>query len=440
MIEYSNGEQSTPRSLFWLFLRLGATAFGGPLAHIALMQREFVDGRGWFSQAEFVDMIGATNLIPGPNSTELAMHIGHRRGGWKGLIAAGIAFILPAALLMTILAAFYVRFGNQPLLQSPLRGLSAVVVAIIAHALWKFGRTALKNPFTIVAALGATFAVARGIDELSVLFVAAIVGLLFGAWKSRNDKAGNDEVRNEQSRNTQSSSEQFVGDDTKSDGESSTRTQDETPPKSRLPMLFSVGGASGVFAVGTTPTLASIFLIFLKIGAVLYGSGYVLIAFLRQDFVERTQWVSNQQLLDAVAFGQFTPGPLFTTATFIGYLLGDKYGLSRFGVGGIAGATVATIGIFLPSFVFVGLLSLLLKRWKDAPVLRTFLDVVNAVSLALMAVVTWQLGIVQLGRSLSHDMIIAVLFGVSLALLFATKINSAWLLIGGAITGFLLRL
>ncbi|HVF84738.1 MAG TPA: chromate efflux transporter [Abditibacteriaceae bacterium] len=429
MIEYSNEGQSTPRSLFWLFLRLGALSFGGPLAHIALMQREFVEKRGWFSQAEFVDMIGATNLVPGPNSTELAMHIGHRRGGWKGLVASGVAFILPAAVLMTVLAAFYVRVGNQPQLQSPLRGLSAVVVAIIAHALWKFGRTALKNPFTIVAALVATLAVARGTDALSVLFVAALCGVLFGAWKHRNDKVGNKPDANETPASARHLSE-----------ESSTRNPNETSTKSSLPIVFSIGGASGIFAVGATPTLAGIFLLFLKIGAVLYGSGYVLIAFLRQDFVGRTQWISNQQLLDAVAFGQFTPGPLFTTATFIGYLLGDKFSLSRFGLGGIVGATVATIGIFLPSFGFVGFLSLLLKRWKDAPILRTFLDVVNAVSLALMAVVTWQLATVQLGRGMWQDIIVAALFVVSLALLFATKINSAWLLIGGAVCGFVLLL
>lgn len=434
MIEYSNDEQtvenqSTPRSLFWLFLRLGATAFGGPLAHIALMQREFVEKHRWFSQAEFIDMIGATNLVPGPNSTEMAMHIGHRRGGWKGLIASGVAFILPAAILMTLLAALYVRIGNQPQLQSPLRGLSAVVTAVIAHALWKFGRTALKNPFTVVAAILATFAVARGMDELSVLLVAAIAGLLFGAWETRNDKVEIAQATNEDSVTASSSTE-----------ESSTRTKDETPAKSRLPMLFSVGGASGIFAIGAAPTLANLFLIFLKIGAVLYGSGYVLIAFLRQDFVLRSYWISNRQLLDAVAFGQFTPGPLFTTATFIGYLLGDKYELSSHGWGGIMGAIAATIGIFLPSFGFVGLLSLLLKRWKNSPVLRSFLDVVNAVSLALMAVVTWQLASAQLGRGAAHDMTIAALFLISLALLFATKINSVWLLVGGAILGFVLRL
>ncbi len=421
MIEYSKDEaqnQSTPRDLFALFLRLGATAFGGPLAHIALMQHEFVEKRAWFSHQEFIDMIGATNLVPGPNSTEMAMHIGHRRAGWKGLIAAGIAFILPAALLMTFLAALYVRWGNQPQMQSPLHGLSAVVVAVIAHALGKFARTTLKNVLTMMVALAAIAAVALGVDELTVLFIAAFFGLLLGAWKQRNDKA-----------ETETFDEEIATTISDSTEESSTRIEDETPPKSRLPMLFAVGGASGIFAVGATPSLSNLFVIFLKIGAVLYGSGYVLIAFLRQDFVVRTHWLTNQQLLDAVAFGQFTPGPLFTTATFIGYLLG-----------GVQGAIVATVGIFLPSFFFVGLLSLLLKRWQNSLVLRSFLDVVNAVSLALMAVVTWQLAIAQLDHGASHGISVAALFAASLLLLLTTKINSAWLLLGGAVLGFVLRL
>ena len=210
--------------------------------------------------------------------------------------------------------------------------------------------------------------------------------------------------------------------------------------KKRLPIVFGIGSASSIFAVGAIPSLAGIFLIFLKIGAVLYGSGYVLLAFLRHDFVEKTALISNQQLLDAVAFGQFTPGPLFTTATFIGYIVGDKYGLGSHGFGGTLGALAATIGIFLPSFFFVGLLSIFLKRWKNAPLLRIFLDVVNAVSLALMAVVTWQLGVAQLDRSFSHNTLVALLFGFSTALLFTTKINSVWLLVGGAICGFALHL
>ncbi len=426
MIEYSKPEthdqKTSARALFWLFLRLGATAFGGPLAHIALMQREFVEQRKWFTRDDFLDMIGATNLVPGPNSTEMAMHIGHRRGGWKGLVAAGIAFILPAAVLMTILAALYVRFGNTPQLQSPLRGLNAVVVAVIAHALWKFSQIALKNALTIFVAVVALFTSVFGVDELTILFAAALFGLCFGAWKNRENQA------------TQ-------GENALSDNESSTRSDENSLRKIPIiatPIVTTIGSVG--FGLASAPTLLSVFLIFLKIGAVLYGSGYVLLAFLRQDFVVRSGWMTNQQLLDAVAFGQFTPGPLFTTATFIGYILGDKYGLSSHGLGGIAGAIVATFGIFLPSFFFVGLLSLLLKRWKDAPILRTFLDVVNSVSLALMAVVTWQLTIVQLGRDLSHDTTIAVLFLVSLAILFTTKINSVWLLIVGAVLGFALRL
>ena len=381
-IEYSNyAETSSLGELAAIFLRLGATSFGGPLAHISLMEGEFVERRKWFSRADFLDMIGVINLVPGPNSSELAMHIGHRRGGVWGLIVAGVAFILPAVLLVVLLAAFYVSCEKVPQIQGVLHGLSAVVIAVIAQAWWKFAQAALKNRLSQIAAVSCLSAMLILKNEIAVLFGAAFFGLMFGAWQNRKDAT------------------------------SSTR---------RLPAILVIGGIGWSFA---TPTLSNIFLIFLKIGAILYGSGYVLIAFLRDDFVGRG-WITDRQLLDAVAFGQFTPGPLFTTATFIGYILG-----------GVGGATVATIGIFLPSFCFVGLVALLLNRFRKSPVLRSFLDCVNAASLTLMAVVTIQLGASSL---LSWPLII--LAALSLALLLLTKINSVWLLIGGAFLGWALKL
>ena len=401
-IEYSNDNETSLRELFTIFLRLGATSFGGPLAHIALMQREFVEKRRWFSGDEFLDMIGVVNLVPGPNSSELAMHIGHRRGGVAGLIVSGIAFILPAAILMIFLAAFYVSYGKVPQLQGVLHGLGAVVVAVIAQAWWKFAQTALKNRLSQIVALACLAATLIFKNEIAVLFGAALFGLVLGAWHNRNR---NDANRNDANRS----------DDSDKNATSSTRCS----PRS-VPALFAVGGVSWSFAA---PTIANIFLLFLKIGAILYGSGYVLIAFLRDDFVGRG-WISDRQLLDAVAFGQFTPGPLFTTATFIGYILG-----------GVGGAIAATIGIFLPSFFFVALAALVLRRFKNSPVLRSFLDCVNAASLVLMAVVTFQLGASSLGSPL-----LIALSVVALALLLSTKINAAWLLIGGAFLGWALKL
>jgi chromate transporter len=357
-----------------LFLRLGVTAFGGPAAHIAMMEDEVVARRRWLSREEFLDLLGATNLIPGPNSTELAIHIGHRRAGWAGLVVAGSCFIVPAALLVGAIAAVYVRFGALPRSIAILDGIKPVVVAIVAQALWRLGRTLLRSWLLGVVAVAAVAASLLGVHELVIL---ALAGLLVALVRVR--------------------------------------------PRPAAAMLLPLGGfstaasASASVAAGLTP----LFLVFLKIGSVLFGSGYVLLAFLRSDLVERYHWLTNAQLLDAVAVGQVTPGPVFTTATFVGFLLR-----------GPMGALVATVGIFLPAFVFVALSGPLIPRLRRSVVAGALLDGVNVGSLALMAAVTC-----QLGRTAIVDVWTIALALVSLLVLVRTKLNSVWLIAAGAIVG-----
>lgn len=361
---------STLREIALLFLRLGATAFGGPAAHIAMMEDEIVLRRQWLTREEFLDLLGAANLIPGPNSTELAIHIGYRRGGWPGLLVAGACFILPAALIVTAIAALYVRYSRLPQAEAVLHGIKPVIIAIVAHALWRLGRAAMKTPLLIGAAVLAVVALVAGVHELAVLFgMGAAIALL----------------------------------------------RAKTPAA-----IFAVplAVASAAPAFGLLP----LFLFFVKVGAVLFGSGYVLIAFLRADLVERWHWLTEAQLLDAIAVGQITPGPLFTTATFIGYILG-----------GPSGALVATIGIFLPAFVFVAISGPIVPRLRRSRAAAAFLDGVNAASIALMAVVTW-----QLGRAALVDATTIALAVTSAIVLLRYRINSAWLVLLGAAVGLMI--
>ncbi|HVF10622.1 MAG TPA: chromate efflux transporter [Abditibacteriaceae bacterium] len=379
------------RELAALFLRLGATSFGGPAAHIALMEDEVVTRRQWLSRQEFLDLVGATNLIPGPNSTELAIHIGKLRAGWPGLIMAGAAFILPAVLIVLALAWAYERYGALPQMRWLLYGVQPVVIAIIAQALWKLARTALKGVFPVAVALLSIALVAAEINEVAVIALAAGIGLVAGWMTSRRNR-----------------------------NESTPAPEDVDPmtaPPRSVPAIILFGGS----AVLAAPTVWSIFLVFLKIGSVIYGSGYVLLAFLRADLVERLHWLSDQQLVDAVAVGQMTPGPVFTTATFIGYQ-----------IAGVPGALAATLGIFLPSFLFVGFLSLVMAQLRDSPVARVFLDAVNAASLALMATVTFQL--LRIALMDARTVAIAV---AALATLLMLRLNSAWLIGAGAVLGLL---
>jgi chromate transporter len=383
-------QQQRLRELASIFLRLGATSFGGPIAHIALMQQEFVERRQWLSQQQFLDLNGAVNLIPGPNSTELAMYIGQQRAGRAGLWVAGLCFILPAACLVLAIACFYQQFGQLPVVEKWLRGIAPVVVAIVTQALWKFAVTALQSAFAIVIALCALALNYVGISEVVLIFSAALLGLVFG-WAQR----------------------------THNKTEAASPVEEK---RAQFPFLL---------IVSTTPLAVSktwgLFWVFLKIGSVIYGSGYVLLAFLQAELVDKLGWLSQKQLLDAVAVGQMTPGPVFTTATFIG-----------FQIGGLPGALAATAGIFLPSFLLVGLLSMIIERVQKSPMLRPFLDAVNAASLALMAAVTIELGRHALAPQGEVSLVAIVIAVTSLVVLFTTRINSAWLILGGALLGYFL--
>ena len=360
-----------------LFLRLGFTAFGGPAAHIALMHDEVVTRRGWMSEQHFLDLVGATNLIPGPNSTEMAIHIGYERAGWRGLLAAGLCFIMPAVLIVLALAWLYVEYGSTPQGDALMYGIKPVIIAIVVQALYKLVPTALKGGLLAAVGVGALAAYLLGVNELIVLFGGALHVVALQAAQGF--------------------------------------------PQS-VAALLPLTGLPYWLAQSTTPTIISldrIFLVFLKVGALLYGSGYVLLAFLRNDLVVNYGWLTDQQLLDAVAIGQFTPGPVFTTATFIGYVLA-----------GVPGAVVATIGIFLPSFFFVALLARIMPYIRKSPWSAAFLDGVNVTALGLMAGVTW-----QLGRAALVDLPTILLAAVAALLLFRFKINSAWLVLGGAVIG-----
>jgi chromate transporter len=363
-----------------VFLKLGVVGFGGPAAHVALMEEEVVRRRGWISPQRFLDLLGATNLIPGPNSTELAIHLGHARAGGIGLLVAGTCFIAPAVLIVWACAWAYVRFGALPQAQGLLYGVKPVIIAVVLQALWRLGRAALKTKLLAAVAVTATVLSLVGTNELLVLLAA-------GA------------------------------------SVAAVRLRPSWPMASALPLTFASTGAP-VFATGAAVPIAlgTLFLFFLKVGSVLFGSGYVLLAFLRADLVEHWGWLSEAQLLDAVAIGQVTPGPLFSTATFIGYLLA-----------GTPGAALATLGIFLPAFVFVAASGPLVPRLRASNLAGAFLDGVNAGSLALMAAVTW-----QLQRAAIVDVPTLLLAAASAILLLGLGVNPTALVAGGAVVGWML--
>lgn len=361
-----------------LFLRLGLTAFGGPAAHIAMFRDEVVKRRKWIDDQHFLDLLGATNLIPGPNSTEMAIHLGFVRAGWPGLIAGGAAFIMPAMVIVMGLAWVYVRYGTTPEAGWLLYGVKPVIIMIILQAVLSLRKTAIKGPLTAAVGAVALALYLLGVNEIALLFAGGLA-VMGGVNLSRLKKA-----------NLAGIIAPFGG--------------------LTLPAL-----AAGAFS------LPLMFLTFLKIGAVLYGSGYVLLAFLRADFVTRLGWLTDQQLIDAIAIGQVTPGPVFTAATFIGFILG-----------GLPGALLATLGIFLPSFFFVAVSNPLIPRLRNSPWASGLLDGVNVVSLGLMAAVTW-----QLGRAAIIDPFTIALGLIAALLLFRFKINTAWLVLGGAAMGLI---
>ena len=373
------------REVAAVFLKLGVIGFGGPAAHIALMREELVRRRGWVTDERFLDLLGMTNLIPGPNSTEMAIHLGYLRAGWPGLLVGGACFIVPAMVSVLAFAWAYVRYGSRAEVGWLLYGIKPVIIAIVVQAVWSLGRTAVKG--SLAAAVGvAVLALALlGVNEIALLFGGAAAFLLLSQGR-RRWLAG-------------AGSLAVVG---------------------GLPASALAQAGAGAAAVSLT-TLA---LTFLKIGSVLYGSGYVLLAFLRNDLVLRLGWLSDQELIDAVAVGQFTPGPVFTTATFIGYV-----------IAGWSGAILATLAIFAPSFVFVALSHPLIPKIRGRAVTSALLDGVNVAALGLMLAVAW-----QLGRAAVVDGVTAALALAAAVLLVGYRVNSAWLVLGGGAVGIAVRL
>jgi chromate transporter len=381
--------------VLWLFLRLGFTAFGGPAAHIAMMREEVVRKRQWVSAERFVDLIGITNLIPGPSSTELAIYLGYLRAGWAGLLVAGVCFIGPAMLIVLALAWAYVTYGGLPQIDWLFYGIQPVVVAIIAQAIWNLGRTVFKGPLAVGLALLVLACYFLGINVLILLFGgAALHGLL----------------------------RLLI-----------SRLRPKKPPVSSLVVPGLLANVHAIIepltslaragaAVAAAPiSLGLVFLTFLKLGSVVYGSGYTLLAFLRTDLVQNLHWLTDKQLLDAVSIGQFTPGPVFTTATFIGYI-----------IGGWPAALIATLAMFLPSFVLIALIHPVASRLRQATWTATLMDGVNAAALALMTGV-----LVQLGQHALTDVLTWAIALLAFALLLRFKLNSVWLILAGAVIGAL---
>lgn len=363
-----------------LFLKIGVVAFGGPPAHIAMMEDEVVSRRGWLTREQFLDFLGATNLIPGPNSTEMAIHVGRVQAGWPGLLVAGASFILPSAIMVTALAWVYLRFGSLPQVAGVLYGVKPVVIALIVQAVFKLAKSAVKSTSVAVVGALAVLATALGMDQLAVLAGGGLLtGLIY--WLHSGER------------------------------------------RSSVPALMVSGaGFSGIVAgssLGASFSLTALFLVFLKIGAILFGGGYVLVALIRSNLVTHLGWITERQLLDAIAMGQVTPGPLSTTATFIGYLLG-----------GLPGAAIATVAIFLPAFFLVAISGPLVPRLRHSPLAGAVLDGVNVAALALIAVASW-----QLFRTAVVDWTTLVLAGLSFILLIRYRVNSVWLVLGGALIG-----
>ncbi len=359
-----------------LFLKLGFIGFGGPAAVIAMMEDELVTRRQWMTRAHYLDLVGATNLIPGPNSTEVAMHVGYERAGFKGLVTAGSCFILPAALMTGALGWLYVQYGTLPEVGPFLLGIKPAVIAIILGALWRLGKAAVKSITMVPIGLGVLAALFMGVAPIMALLAGAIIGM---AWLHLRTK----------------------------------------PPSVNMVAGFLIPSWLGQVATQEVP-LWKLGLFFLKVGGVLYGSGYVLVAFLEGDLVQRYGWLTEQQLLDAIAIGQFTPGPVLTTATFIGMLLG-----------GAPGAALATLAIFLPSFVFVTILNPIIPKLRRSAVMGAFLDAINVSAVALMLFVTLRLGV---------SVLIAwqpwLVFALAAVAVFRFRVSAAWLVAGSCALGY----
>ena len=375
------GVPPTLKELAGFFLRLGTTAFGGPAAHIAMMEDQLVTRRQWITREEFLDRLAAANLIPGPSSTEVAIYIGYRLAGVRGLIAAGVCFILPAVLMVMAIAWAYTTYGKLPAVAGILYGVTPVLIPILIQAAWRLGKSALKTKALIFIALAALLFSIGGLDPAIVLLGSGLLSL----GMTRIQKPGN-----------------------------STNCFGFCIPA--VPLLAGM-------TIPDSGILASIFGVFLKAGCLVFGSGYVLLNFLRADIVVNRHWLTEPQLLVAVAVGQVTPGPVFTTATFIGYL-----------AGGPVGAIVATVGIFLPAFVLVALTGPLVGRMRRSPTGSSFLDGVSVAAIALIVVIT-----AQLGQAALIDIATGAIALISGVLLFSLRVNSSWLVLAGGVVGVLVR-
>jgi len=372
-------KKGSVREVARVFLKLGTIGFGGPAAHIAMMHDEACLKRRWVSEERFLDLLGAANIIPGPSSTEMAIYLGYERAGWRGLIAGGTCFIMPAMIIVLAIAWAYVTYGSLPQAAWLLYGIKPAVVAVIVQALWKLLRTAVRGALLVCVAIAVLALYLWGLNAIALIFGAGFLVMIL-----RNGRR------------------QWRG---------------GAP-------VFAILPALGLPAAAAPFSLASLFLTCLKIGSVVFGSGYVLLAFLRADFVERLRWLTDRQILDAVAVGQFTPGPVFTTATFIGYLLG-----------GVKGGLLGTLGIFLPAFIVAAAVFPLVGALRRSKWASAFLDGVNVGALGLMVGVTW-----QLGRAAIVDWLTLGLAVVSALVLFRLRINSAWIIMGGAVVGLVCKL
>lgn len=362
----------------FLFLKLGTIGFGGPAAHTAMMHNEVVTRRKWMDDQTFLDLLGATQLIPGPNSTEMASHIGFIRAGWLGMIVGGLCFTLPAMCIVIVLSWVYVRYGTTPQAEWISYGVKPVVIGIILQAIWSLRKKAVKDTFSALLGVGVIILLLLGVNELVLLFGGAAIFMI-------------------------------------------VKNKSVSKRLNFLALLVPIGGVGTSIATAKVYSLSVLFLTFLKIGSVLYGSGFVLLAYLRADFVVRLGWLTDQQLLDAIAIGQITPGPLFTSATFIGYILG-----------GFKGALLGTLAIFLPSYIFVAIVNPLIPRLRNSAWTGSLLDGVNIASLGLMAGVT-----IEIARSSLTDILTFLLAGLSVFILTRYKINATWLILGGVLVGLL---
>lgn len=368
------------KEIILLFLKLGIIGFGGPAAHIAMMQNEVVAKRKWMDEQHFLNLLGAVNLIPGPNSTEMAIHIGYEKGGWKGLLAAGLCFIFPAVLITGIFAFLYHQYGRLPQVQPFIYGIKPAIIAVIIGAVYPLAKKSIKSTFLALVGMAVLLGSLSGTSEIYLMFGAGFLAIVVFSFQNRNNGKTMQGI---------------------------------------VPLLFFKVGQSNFLS----ETNVKLFWIFLKIGSILYGSGYVLFAFLDTELVAKGL-ITRQQLMDAIAVGQFTPGPVFSSVTFIGYQ-----------INGLSGAILSTIAIFLPSFIFVALLKPVMKKIRRYKSLSAFLDAVNVASVAIIAAVCFTMGKETITE---WRMIIIALISACVVFKYQ-KVNSALIVLGGALLGYILK-